>query len=78
MRETLFATQLELYRNKEQWEELRNFYIARRELKQIIKGVPRILPEILVEIKEVSTPTRQPDEEDKPTANAENALLGNV
>ncbi len=79
MRETLFATQLELFRNKEQWEELRSFYIARRELKLIIKGqsvqhqiiqpIARELPEVLPN-----------EEEKKPEAKSddENLLLGNV
>jgi len=38
LRETTFATQMELYQNREQWEELRNFYRARNEFDQFIKG----------------------------------------
>lgn len=40
LRETTFATQMELYQNQAQWQELRNFYIARNEFEQFIKGVP--------------------------------------
>lgn len=78
MRETLFATQLELFRNKGQWEELRNFYIARKELKQIIKGLPNIQPQATVEVKE--TPIHEPDENNIPSASSDNqnALPGNV
>lgn len=50
LRETTFATQMELYQNREQWQELRNFYIARNEFEQFVKGLPvgetsRELPE---------------------------------
>lgn len=31
LKETMFATQMELYRNKAQWAELRDFYVARTE-----------------------------------------------
>lgn len=40
LRETTFATQMELYQNREQWQELRNFYIARNEFEQFVKGLP--------------------------------------
>ncbi len=40
LRETMFATQMELYQNQEQWRELKNFYIARSEIERFIKGLP--------------------------------------
>lgn len=40
LRETTFATQMELYQNQAQWQELKNFYIARNEFEQFIKGLP--------------------------------------
>lgn len=40
LRETTFATQMELYQNQAQWQELRNFYIARNEFEQFVKGLP--------------------------------------
>ncbi|MBK8193483.1 MAG: hypothetical protein IPK76_09815 [Lewinellaceae bacterium] len=47
LRETTFATQMESYQNQAQWQELRNFYIARNEFEQFIKGMPgkAVLPE---------------------------------
>ncbi|MCW5921459.1 MAG: hypothetical protein KIS77_03890 [Saprospiraceae bacterium] len=50
LRETTFATQMELYQNQAQWQELRNFYIARNEFERFVKGLPvgetvRELPE---------------------------------
>ena len=40
LRETTFATQMELYQNQAQWQELKNFYVARNEFEQFIKGLP--------------------------------------
>jgi len=40
LRETTFATQMELYQNREQWQELRDFYIARNEFERFVKGLP--------------------------------------
>ena len=40
LRETTFATQMELYQNRAQWQELRDFYIARNEFEQFVKGLP--------------------------------------
>ncbi len=40
LRETTFATQMELYQNQAQWQELRNFYIARNEFERFVKGLP--------------------------------------
>ena len=31
LKETMFATQMELYQNKDQWRELQEFYIAREQ-----------------------------------------------
>ncbi len=47
LRETTFATQMELYQNQAQWQELKNFYVARNEFEQFIKALPDMgnLPE---------------------------------
>lgn len=37
LRETTFATQMELYQNQAQWQELKNFYLARNEFEEFIK-----------------------------------------
>ncbi|GAB5552910.1 MAG: hypothetical protein Sapg2KO_25010 [Saprospiraceae bacterium] len=34
LRETIFATQLELFQDQEKWEELKNFYLAKNELQK--------------------------------------------
>jgi hypothetical protein len=40
LRETTFATQMALYQNQAQWQELKNFYRARNEFDRFIKGIP--------------------------------------
>lgn len=37
LRETTFATQMELFQNQEQWQELKNFYVARNEFEAFVK-----------------------------------------
>ena len=36
LKEIMFITQMELYLNKDQWNELRAFYIARANLEQFL------------------------------------------
>jgi hypothetical protein len=55
LKETVFATQIELFLNKDRWEEVKGFYIARQELQQFIGNVQTgkqlLLPESIVEEK---------------------------
>jgi hypothetical protein len=39
LRETMFATQIELYQNKEQWKELQEFYIAREKFDDFMEAL---------------------------------------
>lgn len=39
LRETMFATQMELYQNKEQWKELQAFYIARERFESFMDAL---------------------------------------
>ena len=36
LKETMFATQMALYQNKEQWQELQDFYVARNNFDQFM------------------------------------------
>jgi len=36
LKETMFATQMELYQNKTQWKDLHNFYVARSDFEQFM------------------------------------------
>ncbi|MEL7196393.1 MAG: hypothetical protein AAFO96_28425 [Bacteroidota bacterium] len=39
LKETMFASQMQLYQNVEQWQELQKFYLARAELGQFMKDI---------------------------------------
>lgn len=39
LRETMFATQMELYQNKAQWNELKAFYVARNEFQAFMDAL---------------------------------------
>lgn len=46
LREAWFTTQLELFQNKERWQEMKDFYIAQYEIKQFMHELHRkALPE---------------------------------
>jgi hypothetical protein len=36
LKETMFATQMELYQNKDQWKELKDFYVAREQFENFM------------------------------------------
>lgn len=44
LRETMFATQMELYRNREEWQAMKDFYRARKEFEQFMNGAPEVTP----------------------------------
>ena len=60
LKETIFATQIELFQNRERWEEVKGFYIARTELQQFIEdlnngkisSLPKPVKEIETQIPE--------------------------
>lgn len=39
LKETIFATQVELFQNRERWDEMKGFYIAQTELQRFIKDL---------------------------------------
>lgn len=57
LRETMFATQLELYRNREEWQAMKDFYRARKEFEEFMKGVPETNKLPLAERVEAPTPS---------------------
>lgn len=68
LRETIFATQFELFQHQEKWQEVKNFYLARNELNRFIsdvrEGKIRLLPAPEEEKKECPVPD-VPSEEEK-------------
>ena len=39
LKETIFATQIELFQNEEKWQEIKSFYIRKNEIQAFIKGL---------------------------------------
>lgn len=60
LRETIFATQIQLFQNKEKWEEIKHFYIAKSELVQFIEEIKK------GSVPESYTPTQRDQEEEQP------------
>ncbi len=75
LRETSFVTQMELYQNQAQWQELKNFYVARDEFERFVKGLPNRAA--LPDLDEKQEPQK---EEGQVFSEMEmkNPLLGNV
>ena len=65
LRETMFATQMELYRNREEWQAMKDFYRARREFEQFMNGTMNISPAALPE--PVATPAPPECNEPEPS-----------
>ena len=75
LKETMFATQMQLYQNKEQWEELHQFYVARSEFEQFMDDLhdgkhpaipgqaPTVLPDAENKAEEGSDPVIEVQEE---------------
>ncbi|MEL7424450.1 MAG: hypothetical protein AAFN81_15750 [Bacteroidota bacterium] len=72
LRETILATQMELFANKDRWQEVKEFYLAKAELQQFIADIeagkmPQALPPPATE--EIETETKKiPSSEDNPAA----------
>lgn len=67
LRETAFATQMELYRNKEQWQELKAFYEAREEITRLSESASTIQEK-----------QESPNKQEVVIPSTKGALLGNV
>lgn len=68
LKETIFATQFELFQNQERWQEVKNFYLARNELDKFIGDVKAGKPILLappVEKKEEPSSQACPQEDNK-------------
>ena len=69
LRETIFATQIELFRNRAGWQEVKSFYIARNELQQFVDGLKNgeaaLLPPPTLRAEKEPILPDSPEEEDK-------------
>lgn len=61
LKETMFATQMELYRNKEQWGELRDYYVAQTEFENFMDALyDGKVPESIYLPSKTATPLPSP------------------
>ena len=72
LRETILATQMELFANKDRWQEVKEFYLAKAELKQFIAEIeagkiPQAIPQTTTEEAELETKELPPPEDDPVT-----------
>lgn len=77
LRETMFATQLEIFQNLEQWQQLKNFYAARNEIEQFITNSHNNQTQSKLKIGNTTFPNQEGvDTSNDP--NSQNLQLGNV
>ena len=76
LRETIFSTQMELFQDQERWRQVRQFYTAKNDLNNFIKGIGTEQDE---EIKSLPEPKEEPpesSEEEKELAKLLSELKG--
>jgi hypothetical protein len=59
LRETIFSTQMELFQDQERWQQVRQFYTAKNDLNNFIKGIGTEQGE---EIKSLPAPKEEQSE----------------
>ena len=64
LKETVFATQMELFQDKQKWEELKQFYIAKAEFRQFLQ-----------ELKKGSLPLTVPEKPETDLSSEQNKAL---
>ena len=66
LRETIFATQMELFSDKERWQEVKAFYLAKAELKHFIAELeagkmPEGIPKVLLPVSDDESKLQEPE-----------------
>ena len=61
LKETIFATQMEFFQDREKWDKLKSFYVARMELQQFLKDLDE--GKITPVNKAISQPTPTPEQD---------------
>mgnify|MGYP001800708785 CR=1 FL=1 len=72
LRETILATQMELFANKDRWQEVKEFYLAKAELQQFIAEIEagkmhQALPPVTTEVAESETKELPPPKDNPAT-----------
>lgn len=73
LKETMFATQMQLYQNKEQWKDLHQFYVARNDFDQFMDElydgkqpqIPMHIPPATEKQEQLEAPKKLPDTTEK-------------
>ncbi|MCI4649638.1 hypothetical protein [Phaeodactylibacter sp.] len=76
LRETIFSTQMELFQDQERWQQVRQFYTAKNDLNNFIKGIGSEQSEEIKSLPEPEAEQPEPSEEEKELAKLLSELKG--
>ncbi|MCI5091167.1 hypothetical protein [Phaeodactylibacter sp.] len=76
LRETIFSTQMELFQDQERWQQVRQFYTAKNDLNNFIKGIGTEQDEEIKSLPEPKEEQPQPSKEEKELAKHLSELKG--
>ena len=76
LRETIFSTQMELFQDQERWQQVRQFYTAKNDLNNFIKGIGADKGEEVKSLPEPKEEQPEPSEEEKELAKLLSELKG--
>ena len=76
LRETIFSTQMELFQDQERWQQVRQFYTAKNDLNNFIKGIGSEQSEEIKSLPQPEAEQPAPSEEEKELAKLLSGLKG--
>ena len=76
LRETIFSTQMELFQDQERWQQVRQFYTAKNDLNNFIKGIGSEQSEEIKPLPQPEAEQPAPSEEEKELAKLLSELKG--
>ena len=76
LRETIFSTQMELFQDQERWQQVRQFYTAKNDLNNFIKGIGSEQSEEIKSLLQPEAEQPAPSEEEKELAKLLSELKG--
>ena len=68
LRETIFSTQMELFQDQERWQQVRQFYTAKNDLNNFIRGIGSEQSEEIKSLLQPEAEQPAPSEEEKELA----------
>ena len=76
LRETIFSTQMELFQDQERWQQVRQFYTAKNDLNNFIRGIGSEQSEEIKSLLQPEAEQPAPSEEEKELAKLLSELKG--